>query len=292
MKPLASDTARHWMSVCHIALLNSLIAQTRFSCRDIAFQGGTSLHLTKGSPRFSNDLDFLLAKSAGGALSCCLENIRSQANRFVTKELPGVSLRLKPVKVLSDGRLFVVGVVASHPEYHGNVHVRMEFWEVSDDYLAGYGAQTNKNLKLKISSDIPSGSLETILADKLLALGNRRFVKWRDLFDVWWISNQSMLKSIDTNELAKKVLFNATAYDIDNLHTGWLRLSQQEDELASQAEADLSPFLGEGLAKILFPEQIRPILRHSQDLIAMIIKHEPQLQNEHFYHGMRQRFQH
>lgn len=46
---------------CHLNVLAGLVAAKSFSFEDIAFQGGTSLRLAWGSPRFSEDLDFLIS---------------------------------------------------------------------------------------------------------------------------------------------------------------------------------------------------------------------------------------
>lgn len=47
----------------HVATLDALMASRRWEPGDLAFQGGTSLHLVHGSPRFSEDLDFLVNSS-------------------------------------------------------------------------------------------------------------------------------------------------------------------------------------------------------------------------------------
>ena len=44
----------------HVSVLEALLASRRWEPGDLVFQGGTSLHLAHGSPRFSEDLDFLV----------------------------------------------------------------------------------------------------------------------------------------------------------------------------------------------------------------------------------------
>ena len=44
----------------HVATLDALLASRRWQPGELVFQGGTSLHLAHGSPRFSEDLDFLV----------------------------------------------------------------------------------------------------------------------------------------------------------------------------------------------------------------------------------------
>src|ERR1700747_1336227 len=44
----------------HVPTLEARLASRRWTPGDLVFQGGTSLHLAHGSPRFSEDLDFLV----------------------------------------------------------------------------------------------------------------------------------------------------------------------------------------------------------------------------------------
>lgn len=278
MKPLTHELARQWMSACHIALLNAIISETRFSCNDIAFQGGTSLHLVRGSPRFSEDLDFLLARNARQALTCSLGRILCGAQESLSRQFPGVLLSFKPTKTSSAGRMDIIDATVGANDYHGKVRVRMEFWLVDHDYLAGYKTAPGSQITMRISDNLPAASIESILADKLLALGNRSFVKWRDIFDIWWITNQWMVESIDIDDLSKRVSFNATAYEVKSLHDGWRRLGTDKDALIARAEQDLSPFLGESLSKKLFPGEIVSMVQRSQSLIAKVIDYEAQTQ--------------
>lgn len=282
MKTLDADLARQWMSICHIALLNALIAETRFSCSEIAFQGGTSLHLTKGSPRFSEDLDFLLAKEAVGMLSTCLERIRLQCQKTVRAEFPTLEIQFKGPRENSTGKMNTVEALISDPGYLGKARVKMEFWTVSPEYLSGYGARASSHVSIKISDEIPAATLEGMLADKMVALGARLRIKWRDIFDIWWITNQSMVESINTVDLAKRVLFNASAYEINSLAEGWGRLTNDGASLEDRAERDLSPFLGASLSKKLFPALVQPMLQCARDIASKLLNHEPRFQSSEF----------
>ena len=44
----------------HVATWDASMAARRWEPGDLVFQGGTCLHLAHGSPRFSEDLDFLI----------------------------------------------------------------------------------------------------------------------------------------------------------------------------------------------------------------------------------------
>jgi len=51
----------------HVATLDALMASRRWAPGDLIFKGGTSLRLTHGLPRYSEDLDFLVNSSLSAA---------------------------------------------------------------------------------------------------------------------------------------------------------------------------------------------------------------------------------
>ena len=60
---LSTSDAFDLRQALHVAVLEALVAARRWEPGDLVFQGGTSLHLVHGSPRFSEDLDFLVKQS-------------------------------------------------------------------------------------------------------------------------------------------------------------------------------------------------------------------------------------
>src|SRR3954454_11130127 len=63
-RPLTFDTATKWAASAQYYFLDALMADAALEYEQIAFHGGTSLHFSWRSPRLSEDLDFLLARSA------------------------------------------------------------------------------------------------------------------------------------------------------------------------------------------------------------------------------------
>lgn len=59
-RTLSSQEEAQLRDVLQTATLAALMNSRRWEPGDIAFQGGTSLHLAHGSARFSEDLDFLV----------------------------------------------------------------------------------------------------------------------------------------------------------------------------------------------------------------------------------------
>lgn len=169
------------------ATLAALMDSRRWEPGDLAFQGGTSLHLAHGSARFSEDLNFMVR----GGLS--LAGLAKQVQQ---------KLRLPP-DVPSDLRVAVSSgkdarnphsfdVTLSGPQVLGSARVKVELWQAQPEAL--------KSLQLKISTVaspagqafVPTLTLPEIFADKVYALGARGRIKPRDVFDLWWLGEQGM----------------------------------------------------------------------------------------------------
>ncbi len=56
-----------WAQAAHLLFLDSFMQESKWKSDELAFHGGTSLHLSWRSPRYSEDLDFLLSRTAKGA---------------------------------------------------------------------------------------------------------------------------------------------------------------------------------------------------------------------------------
>ena len=68
-RTLSARDEVHLRAVLQTATLAALMDSRRWEPGDIAFQGGTSLHLAHGSARFSEDLDFRVRGSCSTAFT-------------------------------------------------------------------------------------------------------------------------------------------------------------------------------------------------------------------------------
>jgi len=69
----------------------------------------------------------------------------------------------------------------------------------------------------RISNPVPAATLETAYCDKLTALATRPYLKWRDLYDLWWIGTQTEAR-LDLSWVTRQFLHNVSAYrTIDGL---------------------------------------------------------------------------
>jgi len=165
----------------------------------LTFQGGTSLRLCYGAPRYSEDLDFAGGKDfsseKAGEIGTCLEKHIGQ--RY------GLEVRVKEPKDLRHD-----------PQYGG---VNVDKWQVSvvtaperrdipqqriKIEVASIPAWTREPRSLHINYDfLPDGygdtlilteTLNEIMADKLVSLVNtERYVRHRDIWDLRWLKQKN-----------------------------------------------------------------------------------------------------
>lgn len=187
----------HLTELAHAAVLGGLVAARRWSLGDLKFQGGTSLHLVYGSPRFSEDLDFVTASPKG--LKSAMHAAGTHVKAAFAREFPQMTTSLKVRDEEEEleprnPRLFTLTL--SEPDWHQSLKVKVEFFIVEKTVAQDYQSAVQEVLPLrpKLRVDIPQVQLETaeleeILVDKLHALGDRDRLKERDVFDLQWVCN-------------------------------------------------------------------------------------------------------
>lgn len=171
----------------------------------LTFQGGTSLRLCYGAPRFSEDLDF-----SGGvdfnskqlqAMKTCLE--RYIGDRY------GFEVSVKEPAELKD-----------EPEYAG---LNVDKWQVSITTAPERRDLPRQRIKIEVANIpsysrepkallanyefLPDGysdtlvlaeSLDEVMADKLVSLVNtQRYVRNRDIWDLRWLKQQGAIVRMD-----------------------------------------------------------------------------------------------
>lgn len=233
------------------ALSNSKLTDT------ITFQGGTSLRLCYGLKRFSEDLDF-----AGG----------TDFNFEMLK-------RMKYVIESYVGARYGLQVDVVEPKYQlaaeSKAEVRVLKWKMSITTrpdrkdlprqkirieVANVPAHTRK-LKPIINNYtfLPDGysqifvyveSLDEILADKILAFAERKFIKYRDIWDLQWLTQK---KANLQMQIIKHKIVDYKTKNFPNLLQN--RLSTLDKEINSTAfYNEMSRFLDEDALEILQKE--------------------------------------
>jgi predicted nucleotidyltransferase component of viral defense system len=173
--------------VLQTATIAALMDSRRWEPGDIAFQGGTSLHLAHGSARFSEDLDFMVrgGLSLDGLSKAVLQKLR------LPPDIPA-DLRVTVTQGKDQRNPHMFYVSLSGPQVVGSAKVKVELWQAQ--------AAALRSLQLKISTVtspagqafVPTLTLKEIFADKVYALGARARIKPRDVFDLWWLCEKEV----------------------------------------------------------------------------------------------------
>jgi len=180
----------------HYDILYSLEAEGLLD--QLTFQGGTSLRLCYGSPRFSEDLDFVGGR---GFTRKQLEPIRDCIAHYIGERY-GLDVTVKEPKELKDEWEYAdlkidkwqVSVVTAPAHSHiPRQRIKVE--------VANIEAYSRQPRALQLNYDfLPDGygdtlvlteSLDEVMADKLVSLVNTTgYVRNRDIWDLRWLKQQ------------------------------------------------------------------------------------------------------
>lgn len=200
-RQISASEAFDLRQALHVATLDALMASRRWEPGDLVFQGGTSLHLAHGSPRFSEDLDFLVNSSL--KLDAISDAI--QARLEGTPWVPGdARLTVTKAKEGHNPHAFVVSI--GGPDIIGSVRVKVEMWQTDEAALAAVNAivapvRLARGPAAGIQAFVPTADLSEIHADKVFALAARPYLKPRDVFDLHWLAKHDGLRECSVDDL-------------------------------------------------------------------------------------------
>lgn len=214
-KPLSPERSAEWASTAQFRFLDALMSDSTLECGQLAFHGGTSLHFSWRSPRRSEDLDFLIAKSARD-IGNAVERAAQRTEEAFRADDPAFVIEVTD-KTRRGDRMIAYQLLVSHPDYLGKTVVKVEFWKVDEAYLAGYPVELRTPVRpgeivSRISTPVPAAALATAYCDKLTAFATRRYLKWRDIYDLWWIGTQTDAR-LDLAGVTQQFLHNVGAYE-------------------------------------------------------------------------------
>jgi hypothetical protein len=216
-----------------VATLEALLASRRWQPGELVFQGGTSLHLAHGSPRFSEDLDFLVQS----ALKLDALAAGVQQRLAGTPWLPaGTALTVSKAKDGHNPHAFVVTVGGE--AVIGAVRVKVELWQADKAAIEPLRVSV---IPVRLASGpaagaqafVPTADRREIFVDKVFALGARPYLKPRDVFDLHWIQAREPAFECTVGDLCLRL-----ATYPGETPEGWLMKAQERLEaLPAHAEA-------------------------------------------------------
>jgi predicted nucleotidyltransferase component of viral defense system len=267
---LSPEVSTQWASSAQYYFLDALMADPGIQYEQIAFYGGTSLHFSWRSPRLSEDLDFLLARDAGD-IRAIVERAGEKVAEAFRAEDPDFTIEVKD-KTRHDEQMIAYALRVSHPDFIGKTLVKVEFWRVTSEYLAMYPVALRSPIQpgeivSRISNPVPAATLETTYCDKLTAFATRPYLKWRDIYDLWWIGTQTDAK-LEVSSVARQFLHNVSAYqtisDLPPAQALRKFLRNDSAELVKKADPDLKRWVPRALWEKMHPRITTEMVRYTK----------------------------
>lgn len=223
--------------VIHLHLLSAL--SEAGVLRHVVFQGGTALRLCYGGERYSEDLDFVCGKAGSYVekieFDRLVDNALQTTKRSLQREFdikPGeVTLKQPPFPMAIKGDLTAVAAwqiaVPIAPIKHlPKSRIKIEFANVPSYDSQANVAKAIPGLVQMEDIILTVESAHEILADKAVALTARQALKYRDVWDVWYLTNK-LNAQVNRDMVAKKFADYGTA-DI------YAKAKQRREQLTSE----------------------------------------------------------
>jgi hypothetical protein len=248
--PLTPELASKWAASAQYRFLDALMADPQIQYEQIAFHGGTSLHFSWRSPRLSEDLDFLIARS--------------------TADLGAIVKRA--------GQKVAEAFRSEDPQFTNEIQDRTRHEGRMISYLAQYPIELRSPIQpgemvSRISNPVPAATLETAYCDKLTAFATRPYLKWRDVYDLWWIGTQTEAR-LDLSSVTRQFLHNVSAYrTIDGLSPAQaLRKFLENDptEILKKADPDLRRWLPKALWDKMHPRVTAEMVEYVRGALGRV----------------------
>ena len=160
----------------HVATLDALMASRRWEPGELVFQGGTSLHLAYGSPRYSEDLDFLVNSSLNLQFIAAAVQARLEGVSWLVPQ--GAKLVVSKAKDAPNPHTFVVAI--GGPDLIGAVRGEGEAVagaridrERGEEHRQPHSP--GERCRPGLQTFVPTAELTELYAEKVFALGARPY---------------------------------------------------------------------------------------------------------------------
>jgi len=235
--------------ILQLLLLDNLYSLS--GSEKIIFQGGTALRWVYGGMRFSEDLDFVssLPKQK-------IETLLNKADQKIAKACLvqfGPGQTEWQIKGRREHALKIFHIYRPEAQRE-RIAVKLEFETLKTGIVPDFKSHILRDL-LSVAGLIAKGELslpytssiiltetpQEILSDKIRALYERRYIKGRDIYDIWWIVNQLNTSPKWTNT-QKKLSMYKTAF-VASRDSDYFQDEASVSEIVESLEADLPRFL-------------------------------------------------
>ncbi|MFO7867098.1 MAG: nucleotidyl transferase AbiEii/AbiGii toxin family protein [Candidatus Aminicenantes bacterium] len=186
--------------VLHLVVLEVLFSLPESQI--ICFQGGTSLHLLYGGYRYSEDLGFAGEEINAPSVKKLMDKSKFNIEKNIIQFLGRGRFRWKYPADPGRKKVFVYGLNFQPQEMRRVFRVKMEF--------GGYPVYRVKVIPVKSDFDIMHRrplvnglTPDELMAEKVTAVAGRPYLKERDIFDLWFMS-EVLDQKMDISLVAKK----------------------------------------------------------------------------------------
>jgi predicted nucleotidyltransferase component of viral defense system len=260
-----------------LLLLDSLYSQSKSG--KIIFQGGTALRWVYGAARFSEDLDFVTGLSVAEIDSILSNMYTKTLNACIAQFGPGrLEQQIKKSRKSAFRSLFVyrpndqrerIAVKVEfellrafrQPEFES--HILRELPQVA-------GLVTMGELFLAYTSSIILAETpEEILSDKIRALFERKYIKGRDIYDIWWIVTQLRTIARWANVRSKMAMYQAPF--VAAREAGYFQSVAAEKEIRNALSSDLPRFIPQNILAVYYDKQFHQFIDTVKKVTAEIL---------------------
>jgi len=244
----------------------------------LIFQGGTAIRWCYGGSRFSEDLDFVTALSPEtvesilkgafrnaekvmiphfgvGSLTVTEKRAHTEAFKYIMDFRPEASREKISIKIEIEG--FIKG---SSPEYQNRILSTLP----TVAYLIAAGDFRVPRPNAAIVVETPA----EILSDKVRSLLERRYLKGRDMFDIWYLRTV-LNAAVDFEIMERKFRMYQAPFNARR-KIGFFSSPSEESraEIRTAIEQDLARFLSPDAFSVHKAEGYAPFLNAVQLLFV------------------------
>lgn len=239
------------VEVLHVILVDVLFSQRQ--SRVMALQGGTATHLLHGGYRYSEDLDFAGEGLAGEMAAGLVHSAQRTAEKYVTQILGSGDPIWKKPPPKAGSRMYTAWFHFRPAEEGFTLRVKMEFAQFPVYRVEPVAVRSEMDFLQRVP--LINGLLPAeLFAEKIAAVAGRRYLKGRDLFDLWYFS-EVLQTGLDPGLVANKFRDYGVRRDLS------ARLQQLRAFSAAALSREMERFLPQRHRQLLEKDGFRKVRR-------------------------------
>ena len=260
-----------------LILLDNLYAQSGSDC--IIFKGGTALRWVYGGMRFSEDLDFVTDLPREDVENILAGAFQKTQMACIAQFGPGKSEHQRKSGRKEAIRMFFIYRPETQRE---RIAVKLEFEFLAPgrkprfqkfvlrDLPSVAGLVTSGKLIIPYSSSIILAETpEEILSDKIRALYERRYLKGRDIYDIWWIKKQ--LKATPTWIKVREKLVMYQAPFVPARGVSYFQQRESTSSIIEALKRDLPRFLPQNIIAMYQEANFSDFITTLREVISILL---------------------